>query len=95
MFHAYVVSVLSRCCICLQWFQVFFGVYKYFRRMFLSVSSVLRHMLQVLDLNVSKVDRVLHLPSRLLLPRLDVLSASSEIWHGRLGPSPSRCSRWA
>jgi hypothetical protein len=27
MFHAYVVSDLSRCCIYLQWFQVFFGVF--------------------------------------------------------------------
>jgi hypothetical protein len=54
-------------------------------------------MLQVLHLNVSKVDRVLYFPPRLLLPRLGVSSASSathEVRHSRLGPSPSRCSSW-
>ena len=34
------------------------------------------YMLQVLHLNVSKVDRVLHLPPRFLLPRLGVSSSS-------------------
>ena len=27
MFCAYVVSDLSGCCVCLRWFQVFFGVF--------------------------------------------------------------------
>ena len=47
----------------------------------LSVSSVVRHMLQVLHLDVSKVDRVLHLPPRLLLPRLGVSSSPSTTLH--------------
>jgi hypothetical protein len=34
-------------------------------------------MLQVLHLNVSKVDQVLHLPPRFLLSRLGVFSSSS------------------
>ena len=60
-----------------------------------SVSLVLRHMFQVLYLNVSKVDWVLHLSPHLLLPRLDVASTANEVRHGPLGPSPSRCSSWA
>ena len=66
-------------------------VFKYFSRVFFasvseafsSVSSVFRRMLQMFHLDVSKVDRVLYLPPRLLLPRLDVFSFS---WH-RLGIS--------
>jgi hypothetical protein len=35
MFHTSVTSILSGCCVCLQWFQVFLGVFcKCFRRMF-------------------------------------------------------------
>jgi hypothetical protein len=41
-----------------------------------NVSSVLRHMLQVLHLDVSKVDRVPYLSPRLLLSRLSVSSSS-------------------
>ena len=48
MFHTYVASVLSGYCVCLQWFSSVFA----------SVSSVFRH---VLHLDVSKVDRVLHM----------------------------------
>jgi hypothetical protein len=62
----------------LQLFQVFF--FKVFLQVFLvhvsSVSSVFRRMLQVLYLDVSKIDQVLHLPPRLLLPRLSVSSSS-------------------
>jgi hypothetical protein len=57
-------------------FQVFLQV---FQMHVSSVSSVFRRMLQVLHLDVSKVDYVLHLPPRLLLPRLGVFS-SSRCW---------------
>jgi len=46
----------------------------------LNVSSVFRRMLQVLYLDVSKVDRVLHVP-RFLLPRLGVSSSPSAALH--------------
>ena len=77
MFHTYVASVLSGCCVCFtmvfKCFQVFLQVFQIHVS---SISSAFRRMLQVLYLNVSKVDRVLHLPSRLLLSRLGVLSSS-------------------
>jgi CBS domain containing-hemolysin-like protein len=60
IFHTYVESVLSRCCVCLQWFSSVFSCFcKYFRRMF-HVFHLFFYMLQVLHLDVSKVDRVLH-----------------------------------
>jgi hypothetical protein len=58
-FHIYVASVLSRCCVCVAiCFQVFFQVFlQAFQTYVLNVSSVFRRMLQVLYLDVSKVDR--------------------------------------
>jgi hypothetical protein len=47
----YVVSVLSRCYVCLQWVSSVFA----------SVSSIFFFTLQVLYLNVSKLDQVLHM----------------------------------
>jgi hypothetical protein len=47
MFHTYVVSILSRCSVCLQWFFSFLGVL-----------TVLRCMLQLLHLDILKVDRI-------------------------------------
>jgi len=47
---------------------MFYMVFKCFSGVFASVSSIFRRMLQVLYLDVSKEDRVLHLPSLLLLP---------------------------
>jgi hypothetical protein len=45
----------------LQWFQVFFQVFlQVFQMHVSSVSSIFRHMLQMLHLDVSKVDQVLH-----------------------------------
>jgi hypothetical protein len=44
-----------------------------------SVSSVFKRVLQMLHLNVPEVDRVLHLPHRLLLLYLGV-SSSSRHW---------------
>jgi hypothetical protein len=48
----------------LQWFQVFLQVFQ------MHVSSTLKRILQMLHLNISKVNRVLHLYSHLLLSRL-------------------------
>jgi hypothetical protein len=60
MFHTCVASVLSGLQVFLQVFQI-------------HVSSVsFRRMLQVLHLDVSKVDRMLYFSSHLLLPRLGV-----------------------
>ena len=58
MFHTYVVSVLSGCCICFAMaFQEFFQVFlQVFQMHVSSVSSVFRRMLQVFHLNISKVD---------------------------------------
>jgi hypothetical protein len=53
-------------------FQVFLQV---FHMHVLNVSLVFTHMLQMLHLDVSKVDRVMHLPARLLLSRLGVSSS--------------------
>jgi hypothetical protein len=50
-------------------FQVFLQI---FQTHVLNVSFVFRRMLQVLYLDVLKLDRVLHLSPRLLLPRLGV-----------------------
>ena len=61
MFHTYVTSVLSGCCICLQWFLSIFRCFcNYFRLMF-QVLHLFRCMLQVLHLNILKIDRVLHI----------------------------------
>jgi hypothetical protein len=60
IFHTYVASVLSGLVssVFLQVFQMYV----------LSVSSAFIRMLQVLHLDVSQIDRTLHLPPRLLLP---------------------------
>jgi hypothetical protein len=63
MFYTYVASVLSGFCIYLQWFSSVFQVSfasvseAYFKLFHLSF----RRMLQVLHLDISKVDRVLHM----------------------------------
>jgi hypothetical protein len=59
MFHTYIASVLSRCCV---YFTMVLRCFcKCFQIHVSSVSSVFRRMLQVLHLDVSKIDRVLHL----------------------------------
>jgi hypothetical protein len=79
-------NVLFRCCICfLVVSSVFRCFCKCFRCMF-QVLSVFRHMSQVFYLNISRVDWVLHLPSRLLLPRLDVSSSRRRLGIRRLLP---------
>jgi hypothetical protein len=55
---------------------MFLGVFANVQMHVLSVSSVFIRMLKVLHLNVSKVNQVLHLPPRLLLPRLGVSFSS-------------------
>ena len=55
-------SVSSRCCICLQWFLIVFQSFsQVFQMLVSSVSSVFFSMLQLLHLDVSKVDPVLHI----------------------------------
>jgi hypothetical protein len=64
VFHTYVISVLSRCYICLQWlhtcFQVFSSVCKYSKCM-LQMFHLFRRMLQVFHLDIAKVDLVLQI----------------------------------
>jgi hypothetical protein len=55
---------------------MFLGVFASVQMHVSSVLSVFVRMLKVLHLNDSKVDQVLHLPPRLLLPRLGVSSSS-------------------
>ena len=55
MFHTYVASVLFGCCLCFAMVSSVFQVF------FASVLFIFFHMLQVLHLDVSKVDLVLHL----------------------------------
>ena len=73
IFHTYDACVLSGCCICVAMvFKCFMCFLQVFQAFYLSsdyVASVVR--------DVSKVDQVLHLPPRVLLPRLDVSSSSS------------------
>jgi hypothetical protein len=77
-------SVLSRCCVYFyNGFKCFSGVLQVFQ---VHVSSVFRRMLQVLHLNVSKVDRLLHFPPLLLLPRLGVSSSRRRLGIRRLLP---------
>jgi hypothetical protein len=77
-----VAYVSHICCKCLIWMLcMFYNVFEMFLQVFqmhvLSVSSVLRPMLLVLHLDVSKVNRVLHLaPSSPWLSRLGVSTFS-------------------
>jgi hypothetical protein len=51
-------SVLSGCCICLQWFSIVFQAFsQVFHRFVSSISFVFLCMSQLLHLNISKVDR--------------------------------------
>jgi hypothetical protein len=86
---------LSGCCICFTYmlqvfyldvayvcnsfmcFQVFLQV---FQMHILSVSSIFIRMLQMLYLDVSKVNWVLHLPSCLLLPHLSASAPSAALY---------------
>jgi hypothetical protein len=62
MFYTYVAHILSGCCVCFTWFSSGFQMFlQVFQMHVSSVSSTFRSMLQVLHLDISKVDRVLHL----------------------------------
>ena len=62
MFHTYVASILSECYVCLQYFSsVFSCFFQVFQKHVSSVSSVFRSMLQVLHLDISKVEQMLHM----------------------------------
>jgi hypothetical protein len=55
-------SVLSGCCICLQWFSNVFQAFSLVFQTFVSsVSFVFFYMLQLLHLSVLKIDQVLHM----------------------------------
>jgi hypothetical protein len=97
MFHLFSKHMLQvrlfRCCICFtHMFQLFYLDVVYVFAMvssvgvFSSVSSAFRRMLQVLHLNVLKVDRMLHLP-----PRLDVSSSSQRRLCIRCPSTSSQC----
>jgi hypothetical protein len=85
-FHTYVASVLSRCCVCFT--MVLRCFCKYFRCMF-HVSF--RRMLQVLHLDVSKVERVF--ASRSLIV-FSCLASMSLLLSASAGHSNQR-HRWA
>jgi hypothetical protein len=58
MFHTHVASVLSECCVCLQWFSSVFQVFlQVFQIHVLNISYTFRYMLQWLYLDILKVDR--------------------------------------
>jgi hypothetical protein len=74
-----VAYVSHICCKCFIWmcyvyngFKCFSDVLQMFQTYVSNVLFVLRRMLEVLHLNVLKVDQVLHITLRLLLPRLGV-----------------------
>ena len=79
-----VAYVSHICCKCFIWilhmfyngFKCFIVFLQVFQTHGLSVSSVFIRILQVLHLDVSKLDRVLHLPHHLLLARLGVFASS-------------------
>jgi hypothetical protein len=56
----------------LQWFQVMFRYFASVSDLYFKCFIVFRRMLQLLYIDVSKLDRVLHLPPHLLLPRYGV-----------------------
>ena len=60
MFHTYVVSVLSACCVCLQWFSSVFRCFcKCFRRMF-QVFHLLWYVASVASRYFKSISRVAH-----------------------------------
>jgi hypothetical protein len=89
---------------------MFYNGFQIFFMCFVSVSSAFRRILQLLYLDVSKVDRVLHLSSRFLLARLSVTSSSQcrlgirrplllfldagDVW-GSASPTWARETAWA
>jgi hypothetical protein len=55
-------SVSSECCICLQWFSYIFQAFsQVFQTFVSSVSFIFFCILQLLHIDVSKIDRVLHM----------------------------------
>jgi hypothetical protein len=85
-------------------FKCFSGVFASVSDAYFKCYIVLRRMLQLLHLDVSKLDRLLHLPTRLLLPRLglrcakrgqaEVVPLSQAVptcMRGRV----AACSKWA
>jgi hypothetical protein len=95
MFHTHVTSVfiwmLRMCCNGFQVFHMFFA----------SISDAcskrficLHTYVAVLYLDVSKVDMVLHLPPRLMLPRIGVSFSRSAALHPSQTAEVARRARW-
>jgi hypothetical protein len=86
---------LLGCCICFthMFASVLFGYCICFTMVFMCFCKCCRcmfqvfHLLQVLHLDVSKLDEVFHLPPRFLMPRLGV-SSSFPASSGHLSPPP-------
>jgi hypothetical protein len=90
VFHTYVASVSSGCCMCLamifKCFQVFTRV---FQTLVSNVSSVFFCMLQLLHVNVSKVDRVLHIGCM-----REVAGGTSDLWAVWVMSGAARACYW-
>jgi hypothetical protein len=71
MFHTYAANVLSRCCVCLQWFK---SIFRCFCKCF-------QHMLQVFQLFQMFVESV---PSRCCKYRSGVPRVAMGTCHSRL-----------
>jgi hypothetical protein len=77
MFHTYVASVLSGCCVYFIWFSSVFQVFlQIFRMHVSSVSSAIRRILQMLHLDVSSRSSVAS-PSLLAFDCLALVSPPS------------------
>jgi hypothetical protein len=77
MLHVFYLDVAYGC----NGFQVCFrGVFQVFQKHVSSVSTGIRRMLQLLFLDVSEVDRMLHLFSSHLLLHLAVGSRGAGAW---------------
>jgi hypothetical protein len=82
MFHTYVVSVLSGCCVCLQWLSSVFASISF---------SCTFQVFHLSFLDVSSVDRVLHMDAR---GKREVARAfSARAMFGRRGPPCGRARR--
>jgi hypothetical protein len=80
----------THCCKCFIYIlHMFYNDFQMFFMCFSSVLSAFRRMLQLLHVDISKVDRVLHLIPRFLLSHLSVSSFSSQRRLGISRPLPS------
>jgi hypothetical protein len=89
MFHTYIACILSGYCVCLQWFSSVFQIFlRVFQKHVSNISSNFFCMLQVLHLNVLKVDRTS--PTDLYLSSVDHISGNVSHLHGGMAAGKSR-----